>query len=101
PSSREIYTLSLHNALPICKIGQQRRETAELHVPLRLALGDLLKVLVAGQRLSGPLGPPTRNPRNTICRITDQRQVVGDRRGLDADRKSTRLNSSHVKISYA
>src|SRR5436309_9805480 len=29
------------------------------------------------------------------------RDLIGERLGMDLDRKSTRLNSSHVKISYA
>src|SRR5256885_16845512 len=57
-ATTEIYTLSLHDALPICQ--QQRK-----------ALGDLL---VGGH-------------------------VLGDDEA--ADRKSTRLNSSHLVISYA
>src|SRR5690349_22450459 len=40
-----------------------------------------------------------------VGRVADQRQVVRDQRRLDGypgiDRKSTRLNSSHVEISYA
>src|SRR5207302_10909510 len=59
-----IYTLSLHDALPICP---------RLHGPL-------------GGRLEGLV-----------------RRVHGRAVGAVApgDRKSTRLNSSHVKISYA
>src|SRR5690606_41806666 len=38
--------------------------------------------------------PPSCSAGNT-CRPADRR------RGADRDRKSTRLNSSHVKISYA
>src|SRR6266576_1392431 len=57
----KIYTLSLHDALPICD-----------------ALG--------GERLIGMVQP--NEPQQ-------------DNRGGGADRKSTRLNSSHVEISYA
>src|SRR5436309_16121195 len=57
-ATTEIYTLSLHDALPI----SARKGSAEL--TLALYFGD-----------ASPL--------------------------WDADRKSTRLNSSHVKISYA
>src|SRR5436309_15314831 len=58
-ATTEIYTLSLHDALPICR------------------------------RLYG--GPRPRLP--------DGRPAHGG--GVPRDRKSTRLNSSHVKISYA
>src|SRR5439155_27155989 len=71
----EIYTLSLHDALPIS--GRER-----LHRP-RPQAGDGRSLLrsdrqaCAGRRGRGPQRPPRR------------------------DRKSTRLNSSHVAISYA
>src|SRR6266498_4534890 len=58
-ATTEIYTLSLHDALPICSPSSPR------HHPARL------------RRLDSAMTP---------------------RR---ADRKSTRLNSSHVRISYA
>src|SRR5436309_11282479 len=57
----EIYTLSLHDALPI---------------------------LPTHTRTSWPRFCPEGHRPST-------------RRGVAADRKSTRLNSSHVKISYA
>src|SRR5438132_10572213 len=67
----EIYTLSLHDALPI-----SRRRPRLLLRPLGARdRGDL-------QRGEVPYSP---------------RRVLGE----EADRKSTRLNSSHTVISYA
>src|SRR5947199_4666251 len=63
----EIYTLSLHDALPIFA-GRQVDDRHE------------------GEDRPGPLGP------------LDPRAGPGDR---VEDRKSTRLNSSHLGISYA
>src|SRR5436309_6282033 len=67
----EIYTLSLHDALPISLLrsvaGTVRRET---------------------RRVAEPFGGEAM----------DQ---LGRLPALRKDRKSTRLNSSHVKISYA
>src|SRR5437660_8574149 len=63
PAATEIYTLSLHDALPICT-GSHARQSAEA-VPVDESLGT-------------PRPDPSRG-----------------------DRKSTRLNSSHVAISYA
>src|SRR5690349_24374896 len=60
PATTEIYTLSLHDALPICAL---------------------------------PAGAVVTDVGST------KRAVCGAARGLD--RKSTRLNSSHVEISYA
>src|SRR5690606_40991240 len=52
----------------------------------------------ADERLDGRAGLPRRG-----ARAAPARRGVGerDRRAVRRDRKSTRLNSSHVKISYA
>src|SRR5436309_13913036 len=73
-ATTEIYTLSLHDALPICLIP--------------LGVGHLVLV-AARQNEQAVLLPLERLPPAA---------VPGPDRG---DRKSTRLNSSHVKISYA
>src|SRR5690606_41477334 len=65
PPTPAIYTLSLHDALPISAVLLRDGVPEQAHV-LGLAA-----------------------------------QIVGDRVGVGEDRKSTRLNSSHVKISYA
>src|SRR5438067_8882757 len=65
----EIYTLSPHDALPICPIGVHLRSSA---VPIRIALATALIAL------------------STVASAMRM-----------GDRKSTRLNSSHVSISYA
>src|SRR5438270_9229692 len=74
----EIYTLSLHDALPICKAaGRSRRRT---HRRKRATVDRL--------RSSSWLGTP--------------RDLANSRTGRPIeDRKSTRLNSSHSQISYA
>src|SRR5436309_4971405 len=59
-ATTEIYTLSLHDALPIF----------------------------------------LENDLATLLRTTEDR-IEGAKAFLEKDRKSTRLNSSHVKISYA
>src|SRR3712207_7234224 len=71
-ATTEIYTLSLHDALPI--FGRA--------VSLRVAIS------------------PGIRPRRRVarCRRGPGRRA---RRGSPADRKSTRLNSSHANISYA
>src|SRR2546426_7074375 len=70
-ATTEIYTLSLHDALPIC----------------RRALGA-----TARRRRAVPLGAPAARVRAA---------GRGGTRTRDRDRKSTRLNSSHLVISYA
>src|SRR3712207_9116795 len=78
-ATTEIYTLSLHDALPIYD---------------RQALG-----LGGEHRLADPLGGECRSTR----RIDPQHQRLQAAAAHAAleDRKSTRLNSSHANISYA
>src|SRR5690606_41473598 len=85
-----IYTLSLHDALPI-SVEVLDREVVGVepdHAPRALDL-DVL------QRLDQGVG--ILRPRGLDCGVDEQGGVVA----LRGDRKSTRLNSSHVKISYA
>src|SRR5438270_9215965 len=69
PSTTATYTLSLHDALPICNVGYC--ETVE----------KLLQIEVPRR---------ARYVRTILCEL----QRI-------ADRKSTRLNSSHSQMSYA
>src|SRR3989442_9065321 len=72
----EIYTLSLHDALPITPAA---------------SAADI-EVVVKVQR------PGLRPQIEADLRLLEHLALVG----LDlGDRKSTRLNSSHVRISYA
>src|SRR5438067_6471986 len=68
-ATTEIYTLSLHDALPISRV-QLAADPSERSVSAR-----------------------------TGCGLQHHRMHAG--RELRGDRKSTRLNSSHVSISYA
>src|SRR5690606_42165547 len=88
------YTLSLHDALPIfAQDLDGLREEPDVHA---LVADERDLVVVGGHLLASP--------------AVDHRHALGaeparDRGGVDGgvpqDRKSTRLNSSHVKISYA
>src|SRR5438128_11593537 len=80
-ATTEIYTLSLHDALPI---SVARRQAAAQPVRRRVGSG--------ARRL--------RRARIGLVRRRAAHHHRG--RGLaDRDRKSTRLNSSHGSISYA
>src|SRR2546430_12346741 len=72
-ATTEIYTLSLHDALPIS--GRAARQQAER------GLVATARIATAGR----PRPPGSADPEN----------------GAAEDRKSTRLNSSHSQISYA
>src|SRR5438132_2629628 len=74
----EIYTLSLHDALPILRRLRAR----------------------GGRRLAGyARGDPPEGGAAVARRRL--RRIPLSRGGLERDRKSTRLNSSHTVISYA
>src|SRR5438045_6224032 len=80
PPSLVSYTLSLHDALPISLAAfEQRRAGAAW--PRRHSGWLRLRRLGSPRLSAGPPSPP--------------------RTGAGGDRKSTRLNSSHLGISYA
>src|SRR2546421_3322381 len=70
-ATTEIYTLSLHDALPICETEETRRQ-----------LTNLIN--------------STNDKAVAVSGVTSRALS-----GIRADRKSTRLNSSHDQISYA
>src|SRR5690606_39522270 len=76
----EIYTLSLHDALPISNSNRQDER------PARSTVGKLRELAAA---------------HNTVSSFPVVARVNASMVDHWRDRKSTRLNSSHVKISYA
>src|SRR5437773_11684382 len=77
----DIYTLSLHDALPICTSENTKGADAT----------SSAKALAAQ-------APDTSAPLNRLDLAV---WLVSPEHPLTADRKSTRLNSSHITISYA
>src|SRR5688572_31873118 len=75
-ASTEIYTLSLHDALPICQNGEAIDR--ESNTPSEVAVA-------AVKTSEGEIGTQADPPASPA----------------PPDRKSTRLNSSHSQISYA
>src|SRR5690606_41994369 len=80
PPPSEGSPLSLHDALPISERGQER-------VLLALVVRRLL-------------GREHRVELGVVRVVREVAQLVGEEERV-LDRKSTRLNSSHVKTSYA
>src|SRR3712207_8184014 len=77
-ATTEIYTLSLHDALPISLLAE-----------FGLLPAERVDVDVLEQLVERPV---------VVARVVDD----ADRGlGREVDRKSTRLNSSHANISYA
>src|SRR5207253_10655157 len=98
PPPPPIYPLSLHDALPIsrttiAKTGRERVRERD-H---KLAFADAATI-AAVQLVDRP---------DTIVQETEHGEIAARVGGVDVgiapllDRKSTRLNSSHVAISYA
>src|SRR5256885_13238642 len=93
PTPTEIYTLPLHDALPICELGLPLLDRLEVpgagalprqvtrDVQVRFGVLELL----LRERLITELAVDRRQQRSEVAE----------------DRKSTRLNSSHLVISYA
>src|SRR2546421_8429547 len=77
-ATTEIYTLSLHDALPICRLA--RRDELGFSA---LPIADVTD----------------RRGDQDLVAVLDRAQADLDREF--PDRKSTRLNSSHDQISYA
>src|SRR5690606_41315826 len=89
--------LSLHDALPIYPRrpagGARRRAGHLVALPLRPESGmaTALPAVAAGPQRRRPADRPGGSAGHTGSGQSES----------DGDRKSTRLNSSHVKISYA
>src|SRR5690349_22286923 len=81
PARSGIYTLSLHDALPISGLKADQARQDERLDAVRDQVSDAVVRQLEGEGIS------------TVGQI-----VVSEDPG---DRKSTRLNSSHVEISYA
>src|SRR3712207_9558228 len=89
-ATTEIYTLSLHDALPIC----QRR-----CVRVQPADDDRQAGCAAPAARGRPPGRRRRARERAQGRVAEAGLALD--RALRPDRKSTRLNSSHANISYA
>src|SRR5690606_41336959 len=96
PPTTSPYTLSLHDALPICRHNNRvdifsLQQFAVVVIPLH-GLVYFFCVFSSSQF-------------NEMAKLFPIDVAGGDHQrllaGTELDRKSTRLNSSHVKISYA
>src|SRR5207302_10619779 len=92
-----LHTLSLHDALPIYLVIAA---ATLVGVGMNFAHIDPIRALFVTAVINGLVAPPLLV---LIVLLGSDRRVMGDRASgrLSQDRKSTRLNSSHVKISYA
>src|SRR5256885_3798036 len=89
-ATTEIYTLSLHDALPIWPQRPLRR-ACRIRQEIHRGEGVARRPRAVPERLRG------REPEPSPAAHRARRPRLDDGR----DRKSTRLNSSHLVISYA
>src|SRR5690606_41209393 len=94
----DMYTLSLHVALPI--------STATSYVANRsayekLSASNKTALATAAREISGALRQHILVADTLALKAFQSKGVEVVSLSADEDRKSTRLNSSHVKISYA
>src|SRR5207248_9893076 len=96
PSTPELYSLSLHDALPISPVREKDK-------PFLMAVEDVFSIKGRGTVVTGRI-------ERGVVKINEEIEIVGIRptaksvvTGIEMfqDRKSTRLNSSHRTISYA
>src|SRR5690606_40701800 len=100
PADTVICPFSLHDALPISRslpITHSRTSSYPSRYP---GHDDVLALLDTQLQKSGHV----RSERPTVDQALHREALArefADRQDRSEDRKSTRLNSSHVKISYA
>src|SRR5205814_8350753 len=87
PPPSEISTLSLHDALPICA-DEAGPEILQHLLPGDLVVGDAVELLLQIRR-------------EIVLDIAAEEVLQERDHNAALDRKSTRLNSSHLGISYA
>src|SRR5689334_23988535 len=91
-ATTQIYTLSLHDALPICDIARRgdrsARHRATQHDDRKL---DRVPSAAAARSHRSAQDPQRVPPAHVAAAVPARLR----------DRKSTRLNSSHSSISYA
>src|SRR5207253_5447403 len=92
PYPSALYTLSLHDALPIWYRSGRG-----------LPLGDRVAVRDPGSEASRDRRSPRARPSSPVWAspVAPTDRPANRAHGRKSDRKSTRLNSSHVAISYA
>src|SRR5207302_9212862 len=97
-STTHLYPLSLHDALPISAHMSQEHQNSELANETDEDLvNNAIGIADDNPSLSATFG--LELTRRHLIAVRELRTAAN--RATQRDRKSTRLNSSHVKISYA
>src|SRR5690606_40318262 len=91
----EIYTLSLHDALPILNEANIQHMLVKPFETIQTKLFPIIDEFLAEWRTT------VQQPFMRVRGVMTVRATRIHENASLQDRKSTRLNSSHVKISYA
>src|SRR5207249_10522668 len=93
----QLYTLSLHDALPIYFTAKAILDRSNVTDAVIVQTGGYPESMTAltTNAIAGAMIPA---PQSVVLREKGFRELVSIKQ---IDRKSTRLNSSHVSISYA
>src|SRR5206468_10525989 len=97
PPATKTYTLSLHDALPIYQFGEGVGVAVLKQVARLLPAEDVIGRHTPGRAAVMPPAHQELEEQRALIELPAPAAVRED----FADRKSTRLNSSHDQISYA
>src|SRR5699024_11460674 len=93
--STKYQTPTLHDALPIYDLRKQGKKPIIVH-----GGGPSIKHLLDALQIESEFVDSLRNTTDEVMNVVEM-VLCGKLSNLLVDRKSTRLNSSHVSISYA
>src|SRR5699024_11942129 len=101
PTKSTNYTLSLHYALPICIFSEKVIHISEQ----TLSRDEAIDQLIENLNEQGYITDQSQLKSDVLKREMESTTAIGMNVDIphakSEDRKSTRLNSSHVSISYA
>src|SRR5207249_6363423 len=98
-ASTVFYTLSLHDALPICLVVNPKIVHLHPEIHLLIALEDYW-LAIRGRHSRSYFHRSNDKVSSAHILRCNRLHLIRNYQGR-RDRKSTRLNSSHVSISYA
>src|SRR5690606_41233100 len=101
PRPTHVYSLSLHDALPILADGAYAFEARVTDAAGNSASSSLMALSIDTQAPDAPSLPDLHPDSDSGASDSDNLTNDTTPTLTGTDRKSTRLNSSHVKISYA
>src|SRR5699024_11437913 len=101
PDTTHIYNLSLHDALPI--FGEGNFTLAGHNMKNKDLLFGRLMDIEKGSTvyISNGINTYAYEIYDILVVSDTDTEMLSDEKSTEVDRKSTRLNSSHVSISYA